>query len=157
MNVLLVVDTSNIFNTLHRQFGNGKLDYKSFIEKLAGQDHLFHSLAFGRQTGDKSHGFITLLEKLGFVCKFTQLDKSGTNSPNVQITIDVVRLVLSGKIDKVILASSDPDILDLVHWIRGEGLVCELAACRIPKCLKDVATNSIEITSDLLLSVPCQT
>ena len=148
MNILLVVDTRNIFNTLQRTHNNGKLDYKSFIETVAGPDHIYTAIAYGCRNGDKTIGFITLLEKLGFTTKFSGYD---AGSPNVQLTIDVVRFVLGGKIDRVILASSDHDLVDLVYWVREQGLPCDVSACRIPKVLKDAASNITELNTDLLL------
>lgn len=160
-NVLLVVDTRNIFVCLVKSFESGKLDYVNFCNSVVGEDHLHHSIAYGTQSAGMSHTFITFLSKLGFVCKFkepTQTRKGPDDevknywtSPNVQMALDVAKLVLGGKIDKVIIGSSDPELVDLVKWIREQGIVCDICASRIPRVLKNVASNTIEISEELVL------
>jgi len=150
MNVLLLVDTRNIFNALRI---SGKLNYKAYIEKAAGTDHIYHAIAYGSQPVNKAHDFITVLEKLGFICRFTEGSGNNYPSPNVQITIDALKMCATGKIDRVILGSSDPDLVDLVTHLKETGSVSaiDIYASRIPKILKDAATNYSEIDESLLL------
>ncbi len=156
-NVLLIVDTKNLFNTLHKSYGNGKIDYQKFVELAAGPDHIFSSIAYGQQSENNSVPFMTVLSKLGFVCKFKQLIKTTTKTlypnNNVQLTIDVIGQINSGKIDRVVLGSSDPELIDLVKWVRDKGFNCDIVACRIPKVLKDIASSVIEIDESILLPV----
>ena len=155
-NVLLVVDTKNLFNTLHKHYGNGKLDYQRFVELAGANDHIYGSVAYGQQSENNSINFITVLNKLGFVCKFKQLIKTATKTfypnNNVQLAIDVTDQVNTGKIDRVVIGSSDPELVDLVQWIRTtKGIRCDIIACRIPKVLKDVASSHTELVEDILL------
>lgn len=155
-NVLLVVDTRNLFNTLHKTFGNGKIDYQRYCELVGGQDHIYSHIAYGQQCENNSVNFITVLNKLGFVCKFKQLVRNAGKTlyfdSNVQLAIDVTEQVSAGKIDRVVLGSSDPALIDLIDWIRKtKGLRCDIVACRIPKVLKDACSMFIELDSTILL------
>lgn len=156
-NVLLIVDTKNLFNTLHKTFGNGKLDYQKYCEMVGGQDHIYSYIAYGQQCENNSINFITVLRKLGFVCFFKELTrvsgKTYYTDSNVQIAINVVDQVNSGKIDRVVLGSSDPELLDLVEWVRKtKNLKCDIVACRIPKILKDAASSFVELDEAILLT-----
>jgi uncharacterized LabA/DUF88 family protein len=156
MNILLIVDTKNLFNTLHKHYGNGKLDYLKFVELAKGDDHIFCSVAYGQQSENNSVNFITALTKLGFVCKFKQLIKTTGKTfypnNNVQLAVDVTERICSGKIDRVVLGSSDPELVDLVNWIRAvKGIRCDIVACRVPKVLKDVASSCVELDESILL------
>ncbi len=159
-NVLLLVNTSNIFNSLHRTFGNGKLDYKQYVDAAAGADHIYHALAYGCQIANKSYNFISVLSELGFVCKFKtpyrvkKIGEQTTNiwsSPNVGLTIDACKFLGLGKIDRVMIGSSDPELVDLVSWIRQEGIVCDVFSCHVPKILRDAASSVHEIGESMLL------
>ena len=156
-NVLIVVDTKNLFNTLHKHYGNGKLDYQRLVELAGGDDHIYGSIAYGQQAENSSVNFITVLNKLGFVCKFKQLIKTATKTfypnNNVQLAIDVADSLNTGKYDRVVICSSDPELVDLVNWVRVDKKTrCDLVACRIPKVMKDAASACIELDSDILLN-----
>lgn len=151
------MDTKNLFNTLHKHYGNGKLDYQKLVELAGGDDHIHVSIAYGQQSENNSVNFITVLNKLGFVCKFKQLIKTATKTfypnNNVQLTIDVVDNVSAGKIDRVVICTSDPELIDLVTWVRvTKNTRCDIIACRVPKVLKDIASSTVELGADILLT-----
>jgi uncharacterized LabA/DUF88 family protein len=154
-NVLLAVDTKSLFNSLHKLYGNGKLDYQKYVALITKEDHLFSSIAYGQQSENNSVNFITVLNKLGFVCKFKQLTKvSGRtvySNNNVALAIDIVSTVLEGKIDRVVIGSNDIDLLDLITWVVSKGIPCDIVACGVPKVLADVASSVTELDQSILL------
>lgn len=154
-NVLLVVDTKNLFNSLHKTYGNGKLDYQKYYEIAGDKDHIYSGIAYGQQSENSSVNFITFLNRLGFICKFKQIIKTANKTyycdSNVQLTIDVCTQLAEGKIDHVVIGSSDAELVDLVNYIRSRGYPVTIYACRIPKVLRDVASSCIDLDDQLLL------
>lgn len=155
LNILLVVDTKNLFNTLHKTYGNGKLDFQRYVEAAAGKDHIYHSIAYGQTADGNSVNFVTVLSKLGFICKFKQLIKTATRTfytnSNVQMAIDVCMLLQTGKLDKVVIGSSDAELVDLVRHTRSAGVQCDIFACRVPKILRDSCNVCTDVGNELLL------
>lgn len=150
-NILLLVDTKNLFNSLHRTFNSGKLDYLQYRELIIANttDHIYNSIAYG-QVSD-NHNFQTFLSKLGFNCRFKPVIKNYFPNHNIQIALDTVQQLSSGKIDRVVIGSSDPELVDLITYIREQGQSCDIYASRIPRVLKDVANNFYELDGSILL------
>lgn len=161
-NVLLIVDTSNIKYCLDRTFGNGKMNYAKYREDAVGQDIVFASIAYGRNFGDIQWPFCKTLRCLGFEVKFKDgvPHKRGDTQGekwvgwNVGITVDVMNAIhnSAGKIDKVIIGSSEPELVHLVEYLRSRHMPVEIFACGIPRLLKDVATACRDIGPEYLLN-----
>ena len=161
-NVVLVVDTRNIMVCLGKTFGQGKLDYQKYIQAALSDDEImFASIAYGCTSNGNEHRFMSSLKHLGLETKFkspiskTNSETNETTSRwvnwNVGIAVDVIRLAQSGKVDRVIIGSSDPELVELVEYLKTVNIKVEIFACGIPRILKAAALEFKEITEDLLL------
>lgn len=165
-NIVLVIDTRNIMACLGMTFGNGKLNYQKYIQDAVGEDLMYSGIAYGcTQNGNESR-FIASLKHMGLDTKFkaplTKTDPS-TNEPvtrwvnwNVGMTLDVLRLAATDKVDKVIIGSSDPELVELVEHLKTLNIKVEVFACGIPKVLKSAASGYKEITRDYLFEAPAK-
>lgn len=162
-NVLLLVDTRSIMHTLTKSYSNGKLDYTKYTEECLGTDLLHTAIAYGFTSGDGgSHSFTTFLQKAGYLCKFSNpvkiKDGDGFkyvfNSFAVQMSIDAMRIIASGKVDKVIIGSSDPLIVPLIAHFRDVGVECVVFCNRVPAVIQNVASQTKDIPESMLLGAP---
>lgn len=163
-NVVLVIDTRNIMACLGMTFGNGKLNYQKYIQDAVGNDILYAGIAYGcTQNGNESR-FISSLKHMGLDAKFkAPLTKINHDTKevvprwvnwNVGMTLDVVKLTGTSKVDKVIIGSSDPELVDLVEYLKGNNIKVEIFACGVPKVLKNAASGYKEITDKYLYEAP---
>ena len=67
---------------------------------------------------------------------------------DIGIAIDVVRHI--SRVDTVVLGTSDDDFVPLVEYIKEQGCYCIVYACNIPKTLRNVANQCIEIDDRVL-------
>lgn len=163
-NVLLIADTSNIKYCLERTFNNGKMNYNKWKEDAVGGDILFAGIAYGRKFGDLQWPFCKTLTHLGFELRFKEALKRGRDESksehwvnwNVGIAVDVMTALQNspGKIDKVILGSSEHELIHLVEYLRGRHIQTEIFACGIPKCLREVASSCRDIDASYLYEAP---
>lgn len=163
-NIVLVVDTRNIMACLGMTFSNGKLNYQKYIQDAVGEDILYSGIAYGcTQNGNESR-FIASLKHMGLDAKFkaplSKIDATTKETVqrwvnwNVGMTLDVVRLAGTSKVDKVIIGSSDPELVELVEYLKDNNIKVEIFACGIPKVLKNAASNYREIGKEYLYIPP---
>lgn len=146
----IFVDTANLYYKLNKKY-NSKLDYAAYLNQIDGL--ILRAYAYVSQQGTEAAGFLTCLQDLKFVtrCKRPRLIRFGdavfkSCDWSCQLTLDAV----DADVGRVILGSSDPDLVPLVRWLQEQGLVVCVFACSIPRCLVDAADEVIEITEDLL-------
>lgn len=155
-NVLLCVDTKNMIYCMSKTFGRekAKLNYPEYINVSVGDDTLFRGIAYGVYNGDETYKFISFLKKCGFNTQFINAVESGGKyryiGCQVQLTIDVINMVNTGKIDRVILGVTGLEYGDLIRWVRDKGVRCEIYACSIPNYLRNIADKYTEITDNLI-------
>jgi len=166
-NVLLIVDTQNIGNNVKHKFGpDAKLDYAAYVNKSVGDDILFKAIAYGSHFNRRAAKFISLLRNCGFDPRFKELHakkdrESGEETPvyidsTVDIVIDVMELVNLGKVDRVILGTSDPQFIRLITEVKRKGVDIEVHSCRTPMQLREASTKHVELTDEYLWQQPAE-
>lgn len=154
--IAIFVDVANLYYCVGKRFQNRKLDYAKIRDKVVDFGPLYRSFAYGVQMGEEANPFINCLKKLGYDTKYKKSKMTEENERkvirkaewDVGITLDVVRVI--ERVDAIILASADPDLIDLVRYVRDKGVRCIIMACGIPTELREAADFYIEITEDLL-------
>jgi len=151
----LFVDLSNLFFCAVKKFGpKKKVDYERLLDYVR-EDHgqVYRAVAYGTQSNGEAREFITALRKIGYDTKYKQPDVLPDKSLDrfnwsVGICLDVVRMI--GRLDAVVIASANPNLVPLVEWVKEQGVRVIVLACGISKKLKEVADQYVEIESDLL-------
>lgn len=153
-NVVVVADIGNLYHRINQKFKR-KLNYDQLVLCASGSGQLYRLLAYGTQAYDEAAPFITYLKNLGFDVKIKKqklMTARGCEEQpqnwNVGIAMDVVRLI--GRTDTLILCSSHPDLIPLVHWVRDQGVRVIVCACSIPQALREAADDFIEIGEAML-------
>ncbi len=160
MNALLV-DIANLYYCVGKRFPGRKLDYAKLRDRVAELGPIYRSFAYGIQMNEEANPFITCIRKLGYDTKYKKSKMTEENEKkvirkaewDVGLTLDAVRVI--ERVDTVVLASSDIDLVDLVRYVRDKGVRCIVFACGIPQELRDVSDFYIEITEDLLETRHC--
>ncbi len=148
------VDTSDLYHRIRRKF-NGKLCYDSYYEKVAELGTVQQAFAYGIQTDNEAGGFITCLKMAGFDVRFKRPRTMKIGDREIKrcdwgigITIDIVKTI--NHLNLIVLGTSNPDFIPLIRWIKDQGVKITILASCIPKSLKDVADNVIEIDEEFL-------
>lgn len=159
-NIILIVDTYNLNSNIRKKFGQeSKLNYVQYMNTILGSDILFSAIAYGAQIGDEAAKFISFLKISGFDTRFKKLYVTNKDDERkvhylqhtCDITCDVLAAIHHGKIDGVVLGSSDAQYVRLAEEVKRHGILFSVAACRIPKPLRDVAQPCIEIDETFLM------
>lgn len=156
----LFVDTSDIYHKVKRKF-DSKLCYETYFNEVADWGIIQQAFAYGMQTDSEASGFITCLKMTGFDVRFkrprimTIGDREIKRCDwGIKIAVDVVKTI--GHLDTVVLGISNPDFIPLIHWIKDQGVNVIILASGVPKSLKNVADNVVEIDEDLLEEEECE-
>ena len=163
MNIALFADVGNLYYCVGKRFEGGKpnyakLDYAKLYAIAASFGTLSRAFAYGSQVSDEAINFINCLKKLGYDPKYKcpkTVESEGNkivrkSNWNVGIAMDVVRMIEHKRVDVVILASADADLVPLVQWVKDHGVRCIVLACGISRELKDAADQFIEIGEEYL-------
>jgi uncharacterized LabA/DUF88 family protein len=162
-NTVIVVDTGNLMRHVTKKFNGRKIDYTKYVEQATGDDILFAAKAYGSPATDpKSENFRRMLKSQGFNLSFTDpliINDRETGEERkiyvdhcVAISVDVLDLVATGKIDRLVIGSGAPELSPLVERVRRAGVIVDIFASCITRRLKDVANSSTEIGEDCLFS-----
>lgn len=146
LRVGVFVDTSNLYYFIHKKFNGRKLDYSAFLSCSSGT--IVHKNAYGICRANEARNFILNLKSLGFSTRFIKKLSNRRPNLNIDMAMDIVRCV--DKLDIVILGTSDRDIEPLARWLKEKGISIWVIACDIPKDLKMIATEVIEINEVML-------
>lgn len=145
----IFVDVSNIYYCTNKAFPGHKVDYLKYQDKAVGNNAIYRAVAFGVQNNDESARFISCLRHLNYDARFKKFDPRNPRiNCNIAIATELFRTI--DKLDIVILGSADPNLVDLVTWIKERGTEVHIIACGISHYLKEVATKFIEIDESFL-------
>jgi len=153
-NIGLFVDTSDLYHRVRRKF-NGKLCYEAYYEEVSSWGTMQQAVAYGMQIGDEAGGFITCLRMVGFDTRFKRPKVIRVGDREIKrcdhgviLTVDIVKMI--DRLDTVVLGVSNPDYIPLISWIQDRGVkVIVLASC-VPKSIRELASQVIEIDEEYL-------
>ena len=153
-NIGVFVDTSDIYHKVKRKF-SGKLCYDTYYDMVVRWGTIQQAFAYGMQIENEAGGFIACLKAAGFNVLFKPPKIMVINDReikrcewNVRIAIDIVKTI--NRLDIIVLGSSNPDLIPLIHWIKDQGVKVYILASCVPKCLRDIVDKVIEITEEYL-------
>jgi len=144
MKTALIVDTSNLYDTVGREFNRRKIDYTK-LKQQVGADICF---AFGTRVANEAKGFIDNLKKLGYFAQFVLTSKGKSTSLNVDMTI--AALGISGNVTRIIFATNDRDMVPLYTYLRLQGISVHVVGCGLSKDVKYSVDGSFEIDEGML-------
>lgn len=140
------IDNGYLSKVLKYDFGMPKLDYLAFSNLLCDNCERFRTYVYDcppyqspsptdseRKRKSDADRFFAALDRLPrFEVRFGRLRKTNSQPPfeqkgvDVLLSVDLVRLSSSSKIDKAILVSGDSDFVPAVRVAKDEGVIVEL-------------------------------
>lgn len=151
---LLLVDISNIYYCLRKQFGGAKLRYEKLLEFLESKNYeITRKIAYGSED-EIHHKFQTFLHRqLGFEVERKRPTMKGADW-DVGIAVDSVMIGLNvvnkqNVYDAVIFATGDGDMAPALHALKHVGKTVVVIGAKVSVDLKRIAHESYEITEDL--------
>jgi uncharacterized LabA/DUF88 family protein len=142
--IALFCDVSNLYYCVSQRFDGRKINYLKYLEKAQGEDILYKATAYSFKNPDCMK-FLTSLKHIGFDTKSRKPSKIGWS---VQMACDIFRMVQ--KIDKVVIGSSDPNLIPLIEFLKERSIKVHVLACGITNTMRQAADHWEEITSELL-------
>jgi uncharacterized LabA/DUF88 family protein len=149
------VDVSNLYYCIGKKFKYRKLDYRNFLKYIEPFGDLTQMIAYGAQMNDEAQDFVYFLRSLGFTTKWKTPKSYKNNNElkrkadwDVGIVIDIVEMI--DRLDLVILATADGDMVPCVEWLKKHGIPCIVIASKISKDLRDASSKWVEIPESLL-------
>ena len=168
-NVVIAIDTRDLYTSIRRSFGdNQKLDYSMYFSKATTEGEVvFRAMAYGTApTQHQASKFQTMLKRIGFNVKYkypverrvhaTEETKKIWIDNTVLMTVDIIKVIDSGKIDRLVLGVSDPQFVDLIEYCKEKGVRVTVYACGICRELRDAANDYVEIDPDMILETEAQ-
>lgn len=146
-NALLLVDISNIYYCLKKQFNGAKLRYEKLLDFLESKNYnITRKIGYGsdEEVHYKFQGF--LYKKLGFEIRRKRPTIKGADW-DVGIAVDSV--IIGPKYDAVIFATGDGDMVPALVALKQMGKTVIVIGAKISLDLKRIAHETYEITSDL--------
>lgn len=136
---IVIIDGSNLYYKLKSLDIKKTFDfiYDDWVKSLADNSKLVNQYYCvgkikaeqnnekARKMMAKQQSLVTRLIKLGFIIRYGYLLKSGgkyhEKGVDVQMAVDMLRDTYRGKCDRVILVSSDSDLIPAIEEVQKEG------------------------------------
>ena len=133
--------------TFHR-----KLNYELLNNKIKQLGEVGVAIAYGTQFKHEATHFISFLKKLGYECKWKEIEQEGDLiiKPNLGVDIAIDCIKALPKINNYIMATSDVDLIPLFQYLKDQGkIVTHMSPRRIP-VLFNIADEFIGIGEECL-------
>lgn len=152
------IDVSNFYYCISKRYKGRRLSFEKYYEFVSDLGKLEYVRAYGAYQANEADEFIARLNSIGFETIYKKVktfrEKGGKIRRkadwDVGITMDIVRLVLEGKLDRIILGTADSDLEPLVIWCQEQGVEVIVLACKISKELRETCDKAIEIYESLV-------
>jgi uncharacterized LabA/DUF88 family protein len=154
MKSALFVDVSNLYTRISKKYEGRTLDYLKLI-RLAGKfGDLNRAIAYGSQIRNEASNFIICLRKFGYEPRFKRhtMSEDGTKiirkaGWDVDIAVDMLRH--AKRLDTIILASSDSDLIPALNYVRHEGAKTIVVGCGISHEMRQSVDRWYEVDERL--------
>ncbi|MCR4278436.1 MAG: NYN domain-containing protein [bacterium] len=128
--VAVLVDAQNMYHSA-KHIHNARLNFGKAVEYAVGDRPLVRAIAYvaKSKTGEEEAFFEALIEaKIEPRIKDVQEYSSGVKKADWDVGMAIDAVMLSEKVDVIILMSGDGDFIPLVHYLHGRGVIVEVAA-----------------------------
>ena len=148
----LYVDVSNLYYCVSKKFVGKKIDYSKYLEtvenKIPDKSSFTEIHAYGTKIEDEARAFIRRLNSLGFTTKFVRTTRTRSTSLNVNIAMDIMRVI--DELDIIILGSANREMIPLVNYLKEHGKIVYIVACGICNELRNITNIPLEVDEDEL-------
>ncbi|MBI4138887.1 NYN domain-containing protein [Candidatus Uhrbacteria bacterium] len=128
--VAVLFDAQNMYHSAKHLHG-ARLNFGKAVEDLVAGRPLIRAIAYvaKSKTGEEAAFFDALIEaKIEPKIKDVQEFSSGAKKADWDVGMAIDAVMLSEKVDVIILLTGDGDFVPLVEYLHGRGVMVELAA-----------------------------
>lgn len=128
--VAVFIDTQNLYHSA-KHVHNAHVKFGALVEAAVGSRQLIRAIAYvaKSKTGEESAFFEAMLQSgIELKIKDVQEFASGAKKADWDVGMAVDAIALAPKVDAVVLATGDGDFVPLVQYMKGHGVMCEVAA-----------------------------
>lgn len=128
--VAVFIDTQNLYHSA-KHIHNANVNFGSLVEAAVGSRQLIRAIAYvaKSKTGEETAFFEAMLQSgIELKIKDVQEFASGAKKADWDVGMAVDAVSLSPKVDAIVLATGDGDFVPLVEYLKGHGVMCEVAA-----------------------------
>lgn len=152
----IIIDVQDLYYGAKDNFGT-KIAYGKFMNRVVNGRKLSRAIAYvARRDGNAQDSFIGLLRNIGCDIRQKDIVKSddGWNDCTWAVETAVDAMVMADKIDVLIIASGDPELVYLLQALRMKGVRTEIAYFRnnVSQKFINEADGFIDVNKDMLIS-----
>ncbi len=128
--VAVFIDTQNLYHSA-KHVHNAHVNFSSLVEATVGSRQIVRAIAYvaKSKTGEEGAFFEAMLQSgIELKIKDVQEFASGAKKADWDVGMAVDAISLSTKVDAIVLATGDGDFVPLVEYLKGHGVMCEVAA-----------------------------
>lgn len=128
--VAVFIDTQNMYHSA-KHVHNARVNFSSLVEATVGSRQLIRAIAYvaKSKTGEEQAFFEAMLSSgIELKIKDVQEFSSGAKKADWDVGMAVDAISISPKVDAIVLVTGDGDFVPLVEYLRGHGVICEVAA-----------------------------
>jgi uncharacterized protein (TIGR00288 family) len=150
--VAVFIDTQNMYHSAKNIF-NRKVSFSNLVEAAVGPRILVRAIAYVAKSKDNAEAaFFDALQQQGIELKIKDVQEfsSGAKKADWDVGMAVDAIALSPKVDVIVLVTGDGDFVPLVEYLKGHGVICEVAAFKesTNATLKVVADSFLDLSSE---------
>lgn len=132
---------------------NARVNFGALVEAAVGSRQLVRAIAYvaKSKTGEETAFFEALLQSgIELKIKDVQEFSSGAKKADWDVGMAVDAIAMSPKVDAVVLVTGDGDFVPLVEYLRGHGVICEVAAFAesTSQALREHADAFLDLSGD---------
>jgi uncharacterized LabA/DUF88 family protein len=128
--VAIFIDAQNLYHSA-KHVHNARVNFAALVEAAVGSRQLVRAIAYvaKSKTGEETAFFEAMIQSgIELKIKDVQEYASGAKKADWDVGMAVDAMSLSPKVDAIVLATGDGDFVPLVEYLRGHGVMCEVAA-----------------------------
>lgn len=150
--VAIFIDTQNMYHSAKHIF-NRKVSFSNLVEAATGPRVLVRAIAYVAKSKDNvEQAFFDALQQQGIELKIKDVQEfsSGAKKADWDVGMAVDAISLAPKVDVVVLATGDGDFVPLVEYLKGHGVICEVAAFKesTNARLREIADSFLDLSAD---------
>ncbi len=146
-------DVSDLYYKVKKTFSK-KVNYKLLIESLSEKfGEVIKSEAYGCQTGNEAHGFITHLRSADIVVYYRRSKTFHVNEQEIKTcnwNVDITISALCTEEKTLIFCSSNTDLIPLYKHLQNMGKKVIVVGCGVPASVKNVVDVYMNIPEEVL-------
>ena len=150
----IFIDVPNLYHSAKNLY-QAKVNFKEVLRTAAAGRHLIRAIAYSVKTeSGEEQAFLEALNKIGIETKVKDLQifAGGMKKGDWDVGLAIDAIILSSKLDAVVLVTGDGDFVPLVQYLKTEG-GCQVEVIAFARsaslALKEIADDFIDLSQDL--------